>query len=97
MLYDDTEFVQTVQRIIEFLGTFAFAISGIRHAAAKNFDWFGGFVCGVAVAIGGVTIRDVMLGVVPFCSFLDDKPFLFNMHRIGSGICNCLSSLIKEA
>jgi uncharacterized membrane protein YeiH len=66
MLYDDTEFVQTVQRIIEFLGTFAFAISGIRHAAAKNFDWFGGFVCGVAVAIGGGTIRDVMLGVVPF-------------------------------
>ena len=66
MLYDDTEFVQTVQSIIEFLGTFAFAISGIRHAAAKNFDWFGGFVCGVAVAIGGGTIRDVMLGVVPF-------------------------------
>lgn len=66
MLYDDTEFVQTVQKIIEFLGTFAFAISGIRHAAAKNFDWFGGFVCGVAVAIGGGTIRDVMLGVVPF-------------------------------
>lgn len=56
----------TLFRIIEFLGTFAFAISGIRHAAAKRFDWFGGFVCGVAVAIGGGTIRDVMLGVTPF-------------------------------
>ncbi len=53
-------------RIIELLGTFAFAISGIRHAAAKHFDWFGGYVCGVAVAIGGGTIRDVMLGVTPF-------------------------------
>lgn len=52
--------------VIEFLGTFAFAISGIRHAAAKQFDWFGGFVCGIAVAIGGGTIRDVMLGVTPF-------------------------------
>ena len=52
--------------IIELLGTFAFAISGIRHAAAKHFDWFGGYVCGVAVAIGGGTIRDVMLGVTPF-------------------------------
>ena len=52
--------------MIEFLGTFAFAISGIRHAAAKHFDWFGGFVCGIAVAIGGGTIRDVMLGVTPF-------------------------------
>jgi len=53
-------------KIIEMLGTFAFAISGIRHAAAKHFDWFGGYVCGIAVAIGGGTIRDVMLGVTPF-------------------------------
>lgn len=60
------EYNEIITQIIEFLGTFAFAISGIRHAAAKNFDWFGGFVCGVAVAIGGGTIRDVMLGVVPF-------------------------------
>lgn len=55
-----------IQEIIEFLGTFAFAISGIRHAAAKNFDWFGGYVCGIAVAIGGGTIRDVMLSTTPF-------------------------------
>jgi len=48
------------------LGTFAFAISGIRHAAAKHFDWFGGYVCGIAVAIGGGTIRDVLLGATPF-------------------------------
>jgi len=53
-------------RIIELLGTFAFAISGIRHAAAKRFDWFGGYVCGIAVAIGGGTIRDVMLSTTPF-------------------------------
>ena len=52
--------------IIELLGTYAFAISGIRHAAAKHFDWFGGYVCGIAVAIGGGTIRDVMLGTTPF-------------------------------
>ena len=51
---------------IELLGTFAFAISGIRHAAAKHFDWFGGYVCGIAVAIGGGTIRDVMLLTTPF-------------------------------
>lgn len=55
-----------IQQVLEFLGTFAFAISGIRHAAAKHFDWFGGYVCGVAVAIGGGTIRDVMLGTSPF-------------------------------
>ena len=57
---------ELIIRIIELLGTFAFAISGIRHAAAKHFDWFGGYVCGVAVAIGGGTIRDLMLGTTPF-------------------------------
>lgn len=66
MFYEDIQIVHTVQQIIEFVGTFAFAISGIRHAAAKHFDWFGGFVCGFAVAIGGGTIRDVMFGVTPF-------------------------------
>ena len=66
MIYSDPHLIHTLQQVIEFLGTFAFAISGIRHAAAKHYDWFGGFVCGFAVAIGGGTIRDVMLGVTPF-------------------------------
>lgn len=60
------DFYGPLLNVIEFLGTFAFAISGIRHAAAKHFDWFGGFVCGIAVAIGGGTLRDMMLGVTPF-------------------------------
>ena len=60
------ELYEPLLNVIEFLGTFAFAISGIRHAAAKHFDWFGGFVCGIAVAIGGGALRDMMLGVTPF-------------------------------
>ena len=51
MIYRDPELVQTVQTIIEIVGTFTFAISGIRHASAKQVDWFGGLVCGIAVAI----------------------------------------------
>lgn len=66
MITADPHIVHILQEVIEFLGTFAFAISGIRHAAARHFDWFGGYVCGFAVAIGGGTIRDVMLGVTPF-------------------------------
>lgn len=66
MIAPNPQVAHTVLLIIEFIGTFAFAISGIRMAAAKHFDWFGGFVCGFAVAIGGGTIRDVMLGVTPF-------------------------------
>ncbi len=52
--------------ILEFLGTFAFSISGIRLASAKQFDWFGAFVIGFVTAVGGGTLRDVMLDQPPF-------------------------------
>ncbi len=51
--------------ILDFIGTFAFAISGIRLASAKRFDWFGAYVVGLATAIGGGTVRDVLLDVTP--------------------------------
>lgn len=52
--------------IIDYLGTFAFAISGIRLASAKRFDWFGAYVVGFVTAVGGGTIRDLLLDVPPF-------------------------------
>lgn len=52
--------------VIEFVGTFAFALSGIRLASAKHFDVFGAWIVGMATAIGGGTFRDLMLGVNPF-------------------------------
>lgn len=51
--------------ILDFVGTFAFAISGIRLASAKRFDWFGAYVVGLATAIGGGTLRDLLLDVTP--------------------------------
>ena len=57
-----TEFV----RWADYLGTFAFAISGTRLAAAHRFDWFGAFVIGLVTAVGGGTIRDVMLDLPVF-------------------------------
>lgn len=55
----------TFVQILDFVGTFAFAISGIRLASAKRFDWFGAYVVGLATAIGGGTIRDLLLDVTP--------------------------------
>ena len=52
--------------ILEALGTFAFAISGIRLAAQKDFDLFGAFVVGFVTAVGGGTIRDLLLDSRPF-------------------------------
>ena len=47
--------------IIEYLGTIAFAISGIRMAARKNFDFYGAFVVGFVTAVGGGTVRDLLI------------------------------------
>lgn len=52
--------------VIEVLGTISFAISGIRLAAAKNYDWFGAYVIGLVTAIGGGTLRDVLIKVPVF-------------------------------
>lgn len=52
--------------IIELIGTFAFAVSGIRVAANKRVDLFGAYVVGLVTAIGGGTVRDLMLDVTPF-------------------------------
>lgn len=61
--------------IIEFIGTFAFAISGIRLASAKKFDLFGAFVVGLVTAIGGGTLRDLLFVVVPF--WMDNSFYLW--------------------
>ena len=52
--------------IVDYAGTFAFAISGIRLASAKKFDWFGAYVVGLVTAIGGGTVRDLLLNLTPF-------------------------------
>ncbi len=57
---------ETFLFIIEVIGTVAAAISGIRLAATKNFDWFGAYTVGLVTAIGGGTLRDVLLDIPVF-------------------------------
>ena len=58
--------------VLDLIGTFAFAISGIRLASGKQVDWFGAYIIGLVTAIGGGTLRDLLLGVTPFW-MLDGK------------------------
>lgn len=60
--------------VIEVIGTFAFAISGIRLAAAKEFDMFGAYTIGLVTAIGGGTLRDLLLDAPVFWM---QNPFYF--------------------
>jgi uncharacterized membrane protein YeiH len=54
------------------VGTIAFAASGVMAAAATGMDWLGAVVLGIVVAVGGGTIRDVLLGIAPV-GWIDDE------------------------
>ena len=49
----------------EFLGTVAFSVSGAMLAVKKRLDIFGVLFLGVVTALGGGTIRDLLLGINP--------------------------------
>jgi len=51
--------------LFDYIGTFVFAISGTLTAANKRLDFFGAAFCGFVTAIGGGTLRDMMLGDLP--------------------------------
>jgi uncharacterized membrane protein YeiH len=51
--------------IIDILGTFSFAVSGAFLAMEKKLDPFGVLVLAFVTAIGGGTLRDMMIGNLP--------------------------------
>ncbi|MBN8682441.1 MAG: trimeric intracellular cation channel family protein [Chitinophagales bacterium] len=59
--------------ILEALGTAAFAISGAFAARQKRLDIFGILVCTFATAVGGGTIRDVLIGNTPVAWMKDQQ------------------------
>ncbi|RLD60780.1 MAG: trimeric intracellular cation channel family protein [Bacteroidetes bacterium] len=66
----------TVYNLLDLAGTFVFAISGVRIAAEKKMDIFGAVVIGIATAIGGGTIRDLLLGSTPV-AWMQDTLYLY--------------------
>jgi len=51
--------------IIDILGTFSFAAAGAFAAMEKRLDPFGVLIISFVTAIGGGTIRDVLIGDLP--------------------------------
>lgn len=71
---DLSDEIQFFLRSLELVGAFAGAISGVRLASAKRFDWFGASVIGFITAAGGGTLRDILLRVEPF--WMSDPAYL---------------------
>lgn len=59
----------------DILGTIVFAISGVLLAAKKDMDPIGGLVLGIITAIGGGTIRDIVLNHGPIFWITDSTDF----------------------
>ncbi|WP_111683655.1 trimeric intracellular cation channel family protein [Winogradskyella tangerina] len=50
---------------LDIFGTVAFAISGVLVAMHKRMDPFGVLIIAFVTAVGGGTLRDIMVGVTP--------------------------------
>lgn len=51
----------TPLQLMDFLGVSVFAISGVLAAGRKHLDWFGVLVIATVTAIGGGTLRDLLI------------------------------------
>ena len=51
--------------VLDLLGTLAFAISGALAGRERRLDLFGMTILAFATAIGGGTVRDMMIGITP--------------------------------
>lgn len=63
----------TVLYLLDLMGTVAFAISGALAGVRKNMDLYGISVLSLVTAVGGGTIRDVLVGRIP--------PFIFRDYN----------------
>lgn len=56
---------QEFLQLIDILGTVTFAISGVFAAMQKRLDVFGIFIIAFITAVGGGTLRDILIGDFP--------------------------------
>lgn len=57
--------------LLDIIGTMAFAMSGALTAMSKKLDPFGVFIIAFVTAVGGGTLRDILIGRTPVGWMLD--------------------------
>lgn len=80
--------------IAEYLGTVAFAASGAMLAIDRDLDLLGVIVLGVTTAVGGGTLRDIILGYLPPHMF--SSPSYVLTAAVTSIIIFCLELIRRE-
>jgi uncharacterized membrane protein YeiH len=62
--------------LLDIIGTMAFAMSGALTAMNKKLDPFGVFIIAFVTAVGGGTLRDVMIGRTPV-GWMQDLTYVY--------------------
>ncbi|MHB8158068.1 MAG: trimeric intracellular cation channel family protein [Desulfocucumaceae bacterium] len=68
--------------LLDLFGAFAFALSGALMAIKKDMDLFGIVVLAFVTAIGGGTVRDILLGNTPL--FILNNPVYIYLSIVAS-------------
>ena len=62
--------------ILDSIGVFVFSISGVLSALNKKLDAFGVIIIAFVTALGGGTLRDVLIGKTPV-SWMENLTYLY--------------------
>jgi uncharacterized membrane protein YeiH len=68
--------------VLVYVGTVVFAVTGALTAVERRFDVIGVLVLAAVTAIGGGSIRDLVVGIVPPTS-LTNEPLLWTVFAAG--------------
>lgn len=77
----------SIFELLDYIGTSVFAISGALAAMRKNFDSFGVLILASVTAIGGGSLRDVLIGNTPV-------GWMVNWEYIVIIICSALVAIL---
>jgi len=64
-------YMKTFLTVLDFVGTFVFALSGAVAAVRRELDLFGVLVLSFVAASTGGIVRDVLIGAIPPATLVD--------------------------
>jgi uncharacterized membrane protein YeiH len=77
-----SEYVLLFQTVIQWIAIILSASTGVYEARRNGLDYFGALVIAVIVAVGGGTLRDLLLGRYPLF-WLQDPIYLVSILVVG--------------
>lgn len=79
--------------VLELIGTCAFAVSGAVLGITKRFDIFGVIFSAIITALGGGTIRDILLGNLPPAMF---RNYIYLIFALAAAVLTFVTASILK-